>query len=50
VGTAFNSKTSETHAFMLSVGAVPEPETYALMLAGLAAVGFRARGQKRRNG
>jgi hypothetical protein len=31
---------------LASVQAVPEPETYALMLAGLAAVGFRARRQK----
>lgn len=31
-----------------SVGAVPEPETYALMLAGLGVVGFAVRGNKRR--
>ena len=27
----------------ISVTAVPEPETYAMMLAGLAALGFLAR-------
>lgn len=32
----------------LSVGVVPEPGTYALMLAGLAAVGFIARRQSSR--
>jgi hypothetical protein len=31
-----------------TTAAVPEPETYALMLAGLAAVGFWARGQRNR--
>ena len=34
---------STTGAFTGTLNAVPEPETYALMLAGLALVGFSAR-------
>ena len=35
-----------THLDNVSVTAVPEPETYAMMLAGLGAVGFMARRRK----
>jgi hypothetical protein len=44
VGTT--SKSSATYSGELSVTAVPEPETYALMLAGLGAVAFVARRRK----
>ena len=44
VGDAFNNLTNETHAFLLTP--IPEPETYALFLAGLgliAAAALRSR-------
>ncbi len=41
VGATTNSKAN--YSGELSVTAVPEPETYALMLAGIGAIGFVAR-------
>jgi probable HAF family extracellular repeat protein len=46
VGNAYNSRLFENHAFLLSVTAVPEAETYAMMLAGLGLMGFVARRRK----
>jgi hypothetical protein len=40
------SKSAATYSGELSVTAVPEPETYALLLAGLGAVAFVARRRK----
>ncbi len=45
----WNDQDANTHFAMLdnvSVTAVPEPETYAMMLAGLGALGFMARRRK----
>lgn len=39
----FSSVYAQVDNINLSVAAVPEPETYAMMLAGLALVGFAAR-------
>jgi probable HAF family extracellular repeat protein len=54
VGTAHNNITGVDHAFLLnpcdicSVAQVPEPETYAMFMAGLGLMGFIAR--RRKNG
>jgi uncharacterized membrane protein len=47
VGDAFNSKLGTLHAFVLTP--VPEPETYAMLLAGLGVVSFLGR-RKRKSG
>jgi probable HAF family extracellular repeat protein len=46
VGQAHNSISNENHAFLLAP--VPEPETYALFMAGLGLMGFITR--RRKNG
>jgi probable HAF family extracellular repeat protein len=44
VGDAHNSKSGVDHAFLLTP--IPEPETYAMLLAGLGLVSFMARRRK----
>jgi probable HAF family extracellular repeat protein len=55
VGTAFNTLIGINHAFLLNpcdicpvATTVPEPETYAMFMAGLGLMGFMAR--RRKNG
>ena len=46
-GTAYNTVTDQLRGYLLSVSSVPEPATYALMLAGFGVLWVLAR---RRNG
>ena len=46
VGNAYNTITGVNHAFLLT--SIPEPETYAMFMAGLGLMGFIAR--RRKNG
>jgi probable HAF family extracellular repeat protein len=46
VGTAYNYQTFQMKGFLLSVPAVPEPETYAMMLVGFGLIGSVLRRRK----
>jgi probable HAF family extracellular repeat protein len=49
IGTAYNTLTGgQEHAYLLSVATIPEPETYAMMLAGLGLLGLTARRRKQK--
>lgn len=43
VGNAFNSKLNINKGFVLSVSPVPEPDTYAMLIAGLGLIGISRR-------
>lgn len=46
VGNAANKLTGQRHAYVLAVVAIPEPESYAMLLAGLGLLGFVAQVRK----
>ena len=48
VGNAYNARLNETHAYMLSP--IPEPESYAMLLLGLAGLGWGVARRKRHAG
>ena len=48
LGSALDSGSYSGNVTFNTVAAIPEPETYALLLAGLAGVGFAARRRKAR--
>lgn len=47
VGSAINSRTSGGTGFLLSIPAIPEPASIAMLLAGLAVIGAAARRSRR---
>ena len=46
VGVMRNSVSGYTHGVLLSVSAVPEPETHTMMFAGLGLIGFMLQRRK----
>jgi probable HAF family extracellular repeat protein len=48
VGSAINTKSFISSNYLLSVTPVPEPETYAMLFAGLGLMGFVTRRQKKK--
>jgi hypothetical protein len=47
VGNARNSITGAQRAFLLEANAIPEPNTYAMVLAGLGMIGFTTHRRKK---